>query len=114
VAPLPAASAASQVLLPTDLDQPPQGPCPAPQPLHVDRTAGEEPEPVPDYLLRRRRAELVPEHQPHVTCQLGALPGPVPEEQVAAPACDAVAQGGWQAGQDRRNCRPISHAFHTA
>jgi|HubBroStandDraft_3_1064219.scaffolds.fasta_scaffold45212_1 hypothetical protein len=45
-----------QVLLPTDLDEPPQGPCPAPQPLHVDRLAGEEPEPVPDYLLRRRRA----------------------------------------------------------
>ena len=88
-----------QVFPPTDLDQPPQGPCPVPQPLHVDRPAGGEPEPVPGYLLRRRRAELVTEHQPHVACHLGACPGLATEEQVAIPACDAVAQGGRQAAR---------------
>ena len=39
---------------------------PLPQPLHVDRLAGGEPEPLPGHLLRRRRAQLVPEHQPQV------------------------------------------------
>ena len=102
MAPLPAASAASRCSRPRILDQPPQGPCPVPQPLHIDRPAGGEPEPVPDYLLRRRRAELVTEHQPHVACHLGACPGLATEEQVAIPACDAVAQGGRQAGQGRR------------
>ena len=63
-----------QVFPPAYLDQPPQRPRPVPQPLHVDHLAGGEPEPVPGHLLRRRRAELVPEHQLHVTCHLGALP----------------------------------------
>ena len=114
MAPLPAGQGGLQVFPPADLDQPPQGPRPAPQPLHVDRLAGGEPEPVPGHLLRRRRAELVPEHQPQVACQLGALPGLAPEEPVAAPAGDAVAEGGRQAGQDRRDCRPVGHAFRAA
>src|SRR5262245_6009585 len=86
-----------QVFPPTDLDQLPQGPCPPPQPLYVDRATGEEPEPVPDYLLRRGGAELISEHQPHVPRQFGALSDLAPEEQVATPACDAVTQRGRQA-----------------
>ena len=81
--PSPAASAGLQVLPPADLDQPPHRPGPVPQPLHVEPPGQEQqPEPLPGHLLRRRRAQLVSEHQPQVASQLGA-PRPAPESQSA-------------------------------
>ena len=52
-----------QVLAPADLDELAQGLRPEPQPHHVDRFAGGEPEPLPDQSLCVIRTEFVTEQQ---------------------------------------------------
>ena len=55
-----------------------------------------------------------PQHRLQVACQPGAPPGLALGKPVAAPACDAVAEGSPQAGQGLRGRRPIGHAFYVA
>ena len=86
-----------QMLAAADLDQPPQGPGPAPQPHHVDDLAGEESEEVPGQALSLFRAELIPQHLAQVTHYLGAFLRPVTGKS-SRPASRRYGRRGWRAG----------------